>query len=67
MIHNESVNIWTHLFGALFIIFLVIYTATYMDSHKDMITKLDFKKFNSELKNLATPIIDIFPRFENFT
>jgi predicted membrane channel-forming protein YqfA (hemolysin III family) len=67
MIHNESVNIWTHLFGAFFIIYLVIYTATYIDSHKDMITKLDFKRFNTELNNLAHPIIDIFPRFDNFT
>jgi predicted membrane channel-forming protein YqfA (hemolysin III family) len=67
MIHNESVNIWTHLVGALFIIFLVIYTANYIDSHRNILTKLDFNKFKSELKNLATPITDIFPRFNNFT
>lgn len=67
MIHNESVNIWTHLFGAFFIIFLIIYTATSIESHRDVLTKLDFKRFNNELKNMAHPVIDVFPRFENFT
>ena len=33
MIHNELVNIWTHLFGTLFVIFLVVYMAMYMQ-HK---------------------------------
>lgn len=67
MIHNESVNIWTHLGGAFLTIFLVFYTAVFIRSHRDEILNLNFSKINSELKNLASPIIDIFPHFENIT
>jgi len=67
MIHNESVNIWTHLFGAIFILFLVFYTAIFIKSHKDEILNMNFSKFNYELKNMAAPILDVFPHFENIT
>lgn len=67
MIHNESVNIWTHLFGALFVVFLVFYTAIFITSHKDSILSMNFSKFNTELKNLASPIKEMFPHFENIT
>jgi hypothetical protein len=30
MIHNETVNIWTHLIGVLFFICLIFYTSIYM-------------------------------------
>lgn len=30
MLHNELVNIWTHLLGALVIIFLICYIAIYL-------------------------------------
>ena len=30
MLHNELVNIWTHLIGALLIFFLVVYIAVYL-------------------------------------
>ncbi|MEE4248065.1 MAG: hemolysin III family protein [Kangiellaceae bacterium] len=31
MIHNESVNIWSHLFGALLFILLFYHTVTVLD------------------------------------
>ena len=30
MIHNETVNVWSHLFGALVFIYLFFYTIVYM-------------------------------------
>ena len=30
MIHNETVNIWTHLIGVTFFICLILYTSIYM-------------------------------------
>ena len=33
-LHNESINIWSHLFGAIFFIFLVCYTAIFITNSK---------------------------------
>ena len=30
MVHNESVNVWTHLIGAICFIGLILYTFTYL-------------------------------------
>lgn len=30
MVHNESINIWTHLIGAICFVGLIAYTFTYM-------------------------------------
>ena len=49
MVHNEFVNIWTHLLGACFIIFLIIYTSIYINSHKKEIYGIidsKWEKFN---------------------
>jgi len=30
MLHNESVNVWSHLFGVSLFIFLIFYTVVYL-------------------------------------
>ncbi|KAK9927710.1 hypothetical protein M0R45_024881 [Rubus argutus] len=59
-IHNETLNVWTHLVGFFLFLFLTIYTATrapdLMDLHylqrlPDMIRSADFHKIHPELLN----------------
>ena len=33
MVHNETVNVWTHLIGVVFFILLITYTYFYMAPH----------------------------------
>ena len=33
MVHNETVNVWTHLIGVVFFILLITYTYIYMAPH----------------------------------
>lgn len=66
MIHNESINVWTHLLGAFLVIFLIIYTALFIESKKDTIyAAFDNKwdQFNEEFKN----IYDKIPSLEHFS
>ena len=62
--HNEFVNVWTHLCGALIVFLLLFYTILFIHYHKEIITDLDFRKLNSEIKNLTEPIL---PKVTNYT
>ena len=57
MIHNETVNVWSHLLGAILIIFLVVYTAIFITNYKTQLSniKLDFDK----LKSYTNPLLNI--------
>ena len=33
-LHNESINVWSHLLGAIFFLFLIYYTAIYITNYK---------------------------------
>lgn len=66
MLHNESVNIWSHLLGTIFIVFLIGYTTVYMTSHKE-IFKGDFSKVKSELLSYAKPIKNAIPNLYDVT
>ncbi len=57
MIHNETVNVWSHLLGAILIIVLVVYTAIFITNYKTHLSniKLDFEK----LKSYTKPLLDI--------
>ncbi len=57
MIHNETVNIWSHLLGAILINCLIIYTAFFITNYKTQLSniKLDFEK----LKTYIKPLLDI--------
>ena len=65
MIHNESVNVWTHLVGAMVIVLLIVYTAIFLHYHKEIITDFDFSKINSELKELTKPILPSISNIAN--
>lgn len=67
MIHNESVNIWSHLVGAGFIVVLVAYTAFFLSQHKDALLNFNADRLKKEIKSLASPILDEMPNFSNIT
>jgi hypothetical protein len=58
MLHNESVNVWSHLIGAIFVILLTIYTTMFIHSHKDYILSINLNKINNEIRDTAMPILD---------
>jgi hypothetical protein len=66
MVHNELINVWSHLLGALLILILVIHTAVYIKSHKNEIYEiLDNKwdSFNDEMRTMASPLIEKYDSF----
>jgi hypothetical protein len=70
MLHNESVNIWSHLIGAVIIILLIVYTSLFIQAYKDEINfdlKLNFTDINEEIKNVTKPIFDYIPTIQNLT
>lgn len=56
MVHNESVNVWTHLIGAIIVIICIFYTAVFIHYHHEIITNFDFSKVNAEIKEITSPI-----------
>ncbi|XP_050237983.1 heptahelical transmembrane protein 4-like isoform X2 [Mercurialis annua] len=57
-IHNETLNVWTHLIGFFLFLFLTVYTAfkvpdvadlTRLQHFPDMLRKADFRKIHSDL------------------
>jgi hypothetical protein len=70
MVHNELINVWSHLLGALLIFILVIHTALYIKSHKNEIYEiLDNKwdSFNEEMKTMTTPLFEKYDSFYYIT
>lgn len=64
VLHNESVNIWSHLLGSAFIIFLIVYTTIYITKSKDINTITDLKK---EIQQMTNPILEDLPNLFNIT
>ena len=54
--HNETVNIWSHLLGAIFFIFLIWYTSNYITNFKSQL--LNVKKDISLIEKKANYLID---------
>ena len=63
MLHNESVNVWTHLIGSLIILILLIYTASFINYNKQVIRDFDFKNIKINLESLTEPI---YPNIKAF-
>ena len=69
MIHNETVNVWSHLIGALFFIYLVFYVLLYMQppSIQDRSTierwstGLDNGRLDTELCLIDSPSVNECP------
>ena len=73
VIHNESINIWSHLLGSLFIFFLIFYTMIFITSYKTQINIINFdfeniKKYAEPLLNSNNSQLNNFKKlFINFT
>lgn len=61
MWHNETINVWTHLLGALMVIFLIFYTGFYITSNKERIM-INLEAFQSESQQFFE---DYASRFKN--
>jgi len=69
-VHNESVNIWSHLLGTICVIVLVFYTFLYIQAHRSdiLISFTDkLKELNEDIKRVTTPAIELMPNFQNIT
>ncbi len=60
VLHNEFVNVWTHILGAIFVVLLILYTSMYITSHKSEL----IEAFDNKWANLNE---DYLAPFKNFT
>ena len=56
VIHNESINIWSHLLGSVFMFFLIFYTMIFITSYKTQINIINFDFEN--IKKYAEPLLN---------
>ena len=49
MCHNETINIWTHIFGALFFLFLIFYTSIFITNYNSQ--KYEIKRDISSIED----------------
>ena len=79
MIHNETVNVWSHLFGAIFFFFLIWYTTVFITNLQTQVSNIrsdaslvankarEFKEESSDImKNVYTSMKEIEYNFKNF-
>jgi hypothetical protein len=68
MLHNESVNIWSHLLGAMLVITLIVYTTIFIKSHKnELLNVVNLSKVNEEIKSVAKPLLEVLPNLQSIT
>ena len=60
ILHNESVNVWSHLSGAFFIIILICYTSFFITNYKTLLknVKISFYEIEKESWKLPNLIDD---------
>ena len=63
ILHNETINIWSHLLGAIFFLCLILYTSIYITNIKTQIAKIridsSFVAYKAkELKNESNDIME---------
>ena len=65
MVHNESVNVWTHLLGLFLVFALLFYTANYISNHNFFINEIQvkYREIKDDLGNFAHNI----PSIENIS
>lgn len=66
MYHNESVNVWSHLLGAMFVVILVLYTSLYLESKSESIYAVfdeKWNQFNEDFDQFTNQL----PSLENIT
>jgi adiponectin receptor len=70
LLHNESVNVWSHLLGVFMVLLLAIYTAFYVQAHKAELLQslhLNMTELNQEIKHVTDPVLNYLPNMGNFT
>ena len=68
ILHNESVNIWSHLLGVLMVVVFICYTTVYITSHKDQIfPSINMTSLNEEIKHVTEPVLKLLPNLQNLT
>jgi adiponectin receptor len=70
MLHNEFVNVWSHLLGAALLIFLIIYTTIYIKSHKTELYEIldsNWENINDEWNSLSYSFRENIPSFKEFS
>ena len=65
MCHNETVNIWTHLLGAIFFFFLIFFTSIFVSNYKSQLNKI--KDDLSTTKQNVELLYDESPQIMNNT
>ena len=69
-LHNETVNVWSHILGMLFVIVLIFYTAIFITSHSTQLSTIT-SHFN-KLTSFTQPILNasdysFFSKINNVT
>ena len=59
ILHNESVNVWSHVIGAFFVIILIFYTGIYIGSCKTKIINSFNENYYSKYENLRKNITEM--------
>ena len=70
MLHNESVNVWSHLFGVFMVLILATYTAMYVQSHKKELLQslhLNMTDLSEEIRHVTDPVLSMIPKMGNFS
>ena len=64
-LHNESINVWSHLLGAIFFIFLICYTAIFITNYKTQFynVKNGINKLEEISKNIPYLQDNLFKSF----
>lgn len=62
--HNEFVNVWTHLIGTFFMIALVVYTAIFINNHRNDLFS-EFENINSKINLNFTKELGAFSRYSS--
>ena len=58
-LHNETINIWTHLIGGICFIVLAVYLAFFSQAARDLTTSLYNKVSESDLTQSVTNFINV--------
>ena len=57
IVHNESINVWTHLLGALIMFILVFHTCLFLQYSTDLIQDFNFSSFKKDFTVLTEPLM----------
>lgn len=64
VLHNETINIWSHLLGCIMSIIFMIYTGTVVIHAQDSKEIMPYSQLISDFKDTTAPWIDSFNKIE---